>query len=143
MTLMTSHLNSRRLILAPIHQMSVPMPVAQMLFAPWCAKPPRPLAYPSGPAQKNAPALSPGAAGAATPNPPQGAGPAQPAQAAVGAAVAPVAGHGQPLLRSQLPQPASAVRPEFRDRYLAERQVRFANTPNLWVWDEALWIDPV
>jgi hypothetical protein len=72
----------------------------------------------------------------------------QPAQAAKGAAVAPLAGNGQPPpppppLKSQLPQLAAAIKPEFRDRYLAERQLRFPHRPGLYVWDQLLWIDSV
>jgi hypothetical protein len=70
--------------------------------------------------------------------------------AAVGAAVAPLAGNGQPpvqppppTLKSEVPQLAADIRPEHRATYLAERQVRFTHTPNLWVWDGFLWIDAV
>jgi hypothetical protein len=91
------------------------------------------------------------------PTAPAGAAPAHPSApgvcnataAAVGAA-RPMAGNGQPpvqppppTLKSQLPQRASDIKPEFRDKYLAERQVRFAHTPGLYVWDGFLWIDSI
>jgi hypothetical protein len=56
-----------------------------------------------------------------------------------------VAGNGQPPpppppLKSQVPQRAADIKPEFRDKYLAERQLRF---PHTYAWDGFLWIDSV
>jgi hypothetical protein len=71
--------------------------------------------------QNNAPAAAVGAAQAAAP------------------AVVPN-GRQPPVLKSQVPQRASDIKPEFRDRYLHERQLRFTHT---YAWDGFLWIDSV
>jgi hypothetical protein len=66
--------------------------------------------------------------------------------AGVGAMRGHVAGNGPPAvqppppLKSQVPQRATDIRPEFRDRYLSERQLRF---PHTYQWDGHLWIDSV
>jgi hypothetical protein len=100
-------------------------------------RPNAPAAPPCAPGVCYAPAATVGAMrGIVAGNGQTAPGPAQPpgpAQAAVGAADGqpPPPPPQPPSLKSQVPQRASDIKPEHRDRYPHERQLRFPSTPGL------------